>query len=189
LGRQRAKHIHGKFKSDRMSHYIPVFFLPVSDDELPVELNHWYSVEELLGEKWENREQNGLRTSTSRNWWLQYATSLISEQLKIDGLGFIQKEIACLDKEQIESAINAIDKLLFLCKSGIPELPEEIEKEGIIWYLRYYYEGKEIKRYSVEQIEKAYAESFAAYEVKDEDKDSLVIFFSFLKSLRACLQE
>jgi hypothetical protein len=174
-----------------MSHYIPVFFFPISNDELPVELKDWNSVEDLLSSKWENREQNGLRTSTSRNWWLQYATCLISEQLKIDGLDFLQKEIACLDKQQIETSIKAVDKLLAFCKSGFPEFAQEIEEEAAIWYLRNYYEGGKIKKFSVEQIEKAYTESRAVTEVYAEDDgyNSLVDFFSFLKSLRASLQE
>jgi hypothetical protein len=174
-----------------MSHYIPVFFFPISNDELPVELKDWHSAENLLSSKWENREQNGLRTSTSRNWWFQYTTGLISEQLKIDGLSFLQKEIACLDKQQIEAGIKGVDKLLILCKSGVPELAQEIEQEGAIWHLRNYHEGDEIKRFLVEQIEKAYTESLAVSEVDGADTGykSLVDFFSFLKSLRASLQE
>jgi len=175
-----------------MSHSIPVFFFPISDDELPVQLNSWYSVESLLSEKWENREQNGFRTSTSRNWWHQHAIGLISEHLQIDALDFLQKEIICLDRQQIEASVKAIDKLLTLCQSGIPELAPEMEQEGSIWFLRNYYEGKSKKKFSVSQIEKAYAESRAVSEIEgltDNGYDLLVGFFSFLKSLRASLQE
>jgi hypothetical protein len=174
-----------------MGHNIPVFFFPISDDELPERLDNWHAAEDLLSEKWDHREQNGLRTSTSRNWWHQHAIGLIGEYLQIDGLDFVQKEIICLNAKQIEVGIQALDQLLYSCRSGIPQLMPEMEKEGSIWYLRNYYEGNKSKAFSVAQIEKAYTESHVALEVNSADVgyESLVDFFSFLKSLQASLQE
>ena len=174
-----------------MSHSIPVFFFSISNDELPVELKDWRSIENLLSSKWENREQNGLRTSTSRNWWHQHAISLICEHLQIEGLEFLQKEIACLDSKQIKIGIIAIGKLLDSCQSGIPKLTSEMEKEGSIWFLRNYHKGNKDKQFSTNQFKKAYAESLAVTEVDGADTgyNSLVDFFSFLKSLRVPLQE
>ncbi len=174
-----------------MSYSIPVFFFPISNDELPVELKDWHSAENLLSKKWESREQNGLRTSTSRNGWHQHAIRLICEYLQIDGLEFLQKEIICLNAKQIKAGVEAMGKLLVSCQSGIPKLTPEMEKTGSIWYLRNYYEGNKSKEFSIAQIEKAYAESHVAIEVNSADTgyDSLVDFFSFLKSLQASLQE
>ncbi len=174
-----------------MSNSIPVFFFPISNDELPVELKDWHSAENLLSSKWENREQNGLRTSTSRNWWHQHVVGLICEHLQIDGLEFLQKEIICLDSKQIETGIIAIGELLDSCQSGIPKLTPEMEKEGSIWFLRNYYEGNKDKQFSANQFEKAYAESSVVVEVNGAETgyDSLVDFFSFLKSLQASFQE
>ena len=174
-----------------MCYSIPVFFFPISNDELPVELKDWHSAENLLSKKWESREQNGLRTSTSRNWWHQHAISLICKHLQIDGLEFLHKEIICLDAKQMEAGIQALGKLLDSCQSGIPQLTPEMEKEGSIWFLRNYYEGNKDRKFSAKQIEKAYAESRVVAQVNGADTgyDSLVDFFSFLKSLRASLQE
>jgi len=159
---------------------------------MPVELINWQSVENILNEKWENRERNGLRTSTSRNWWYQHAVGLLSEHLQIDDLGFIQKEIVCLDKHDIEAGIKAIDKLLLLCQSGIPELTPEMEKEGSIYILRNYDDGNKSRKFSAAQIQKAYAESRVVSDVSeysDIGYNALVEIFSFLKSLQASLQE
>ncbi len=174
-----------------MSHSVPVFFFPISNDELPVELKDWHSAENLLSEKWESREQNGLRTSTSRNGWHQHAISLICKHLRIEGLEFLQKEIICLDAKQIEAGAKAIGTLLNSCQSGVPQLAPDMEKEGSIWFLRNDYEGNKSKAFSIAQIEKAYSESRVVSEVDSADAgyDSLVDFFSFLKSLQASLQE
>lgn len=175
-----------------MSHSIPVFFFPISDDELPDRLDNWHSAELLLSEKWDNREQNALLTSKSRNWWHQHAISLICRHLQIDGLEFLQREIACLDMKQIQVGVSAIDEFLISCQRGIPELPSEMEKEGSIWFLRNYFEGNKVKMFSASQIEKAHSESCVVHEIKglaDSGYDSLVEFFSFLKSIRATLQE
>jgi hypothetical protein len=175
-----------------MSHSIPVFFFPISDDELPDRLDNWHSAEKLLSEKWDKREQNGLRTSTARNWWHQHAISLICKHLQINGLEFLQREIACLDTRQIQAGISAIDEFLISCQRGIPELTAEMEKEGSIWFLRNYFEGNKVKKFSASQIKKSPSESYVVHEIKglaDGGYDSLVEFFSFLKSIRATMQE
>jgi hypothetical protein len=175
-----------------MSHSIPVFFFPISDDEIPARLENWHSAEKLLSDKWDDREQNGLRTSTSRNWWHQHAINLICRHLQIDGLEFLQREIACLDRKQIQVSVSAIDKFLISCQRGIPELPLEMEKAGSIWFLRNYFEGNKVKKFSASQIEKAHTESCVVHEIiarADSGYDLLVEFFSFLKSVRAVLHE
>jgi hypothetical protein len=176
-----------------MSHHIPVAFLPISIDEIPENLDDWSSVWELLGEKSENSQTSGLRTSTSRNWWHQHAVGLICKHLHIDELGFVQSEIALLDEKRIQAALYAMDHFFALCQNGIPELAPEMEKEGSIWCLRRYYDEKQnIKSFSTEQIHKAYSESEAVYENQDFVENGynvLVKFFSFLKSVQATLQE
>jgi hypothetical protein len=174
-----------------MSHYIPVFFLPIRDDECPANLENWHSAEELLANKWNQRKQSGLLKSASRNWWHQHAISLICEHLQIGGLQFLQLEITCLDLNQIRVASSAIDQLLSACQHGIPDLPPEIEEEGSIWFLRNYLAVRKAKKFTTDQIEKAFAESRAALEIEgltDSDYNTLVEFFSFLKSVRAILQ-
>ena len=175
-----------------MSHYLPVFFLPINDDECPENLEGWHSAEELLGDKLSNREQNGLLKSASRNRWHQHAIGLICEHLQINGLDFLQHEIACLDRNRIRVARGAIDKFLTVCQSGIPELTPAMEKEGSIWFLRNYFKGGEEKKFSTSHLKKAFAESRAVLEIEgcaDSGYNSLVEFFSFLKSVQAILQE
>ena len=175
-----------------MSHYISVFFFPIGDDEIPDNLESWHSAEKLLRVNCDNRERNELRTSVSRNWWHQHAIGLICEYLQISGLEFLKLEIACLDMNEIQAGISAINEFLTSCRHGLPELTPDMEKEGSIWFLRNYFEGNKERKFSTSQVERAYAESCDVPEVKgfaDIGYDSLVGFFSFLKSLRASLQE
>jgi hypothetical protein len=176
-----------------MSHYIPVAFLPVSSDEKPENLDDWSSVWKLLEEKSDNYELTGLRTSTSRNWWHQHAIDLICKHLHIDNLNSLQEKITWLNEQQIQAALYAIDQFFALCQNGIPELAPEMEKEGSIWCLRHYYDEKQnVKGFSAEQFNKAYSESDAVYDntdIAENGYNTLVKFFSFLKSVRATLQE
>jgi hypothetical protein len=175
-----------------MSHFISVFFLPISDDECPEKLEGWRSAEQLLGDKLSTKEQNSVLISASPNWWHQHAVGLICQHLQIGGLEFLQHEIACLDRNQIQVASIAIVNFISACQHGIPELAPEMEKEGSIWFLRNYFEGNKDRKFTTSQIEQALAESLAVHEIRglaDNGYNGLVEFFSFLKSVREILQE
>jgi hypothetical protein len=175
-----------------MSHRIPVFFLPIEQEQVPENLKDWHSAMNVLDERLERRADYGLRTSTSRNWWYQHALGLICTGLAIEGLGFVDAEIACLDRKELEAAANALDRVLREIRDGIPHLGPEIDEEGSIWWLHYYWDEGRYKEYSTETMRKAFDESEAAHDI-DVDADvgyaSVVGFYSFLKSLQAALNE
>jgi hypothetical protein len=175
-----------------MSYYIPIFFFPANDDEVPLKLESWQTVDKLLSKKWDTRQHSGLRTTASRNWWHQDAVSLICKYLQITGLEFLQREIVCLDIPEIYNGLSAIDSLLDACQHGIPELTPEMENNGSIWSLRNYYEGYEVNKFTRMQIDEAIAEACPTLEIEgfaDQGYNALVEFFSFLKTLYATFQE
>jgi hypothetical protein len=175
-----------------MSHRIPVFFLPIKREEVPENLKDWHSAMNVLGEWLERRADYGLRTSTSRNWWYQHALGLICTGLAIEGLEFAEAEIACLDKKELEAATNALSRVLQEIRDGIPHLGPGIDEEGSIWWLHHYWDEGGCKEYSAETMRKAFDESEAAYDI-DVDTDvgyeSVMGFYSFLKSLQAAVNE
>ena len=165
--------------------------MPISDDECPETLEDWHSAEDLLREKWSCRKHNGLLQSASRNWWHQHAISLVCEHLRIGGLDFLQHEFACLDQNQIQEANSAIGEVLMACQHGIPKLTPKMEEEGSIWFLRNYFKGNREMKFTTSQIEQAFTEARAVLEIEgfaDSGYNSLVEFFSFLKSVQVVLQ-
>jgi hypothetical protein len=108
-----------------MSHHIPVFFLPIEPEQVPKDLHDWHSVLNALGVRLERRTEYGGRTSVSRNWWHQHALGLICKGLAIEGLGFVETEVACLDRKELEIAAAALDRVLDKIKAGIPDLGTE----------------------------------------------------------------
>ncbi len=176
-----------------MNYCIPVFFLPINRDNIPDSLTGWHSVMPVLETHLQRRQESGLRTSTSRNWWYQYALQLICTGLSIPGLGFVSAEVVCLDNSQLVAAAMALDTILDrLQRGGIPSLGADIEAEGSIRCLRYdCYHGNS-SLFSEETLRKAYEESHASYEVEDAVDDgyqAVVGFYSFLKSFRAVVSE
>jgi hypothetical protein len=127
-----------------MGHSIPVFLVPINENELPEKMEHWNDAENLLGEKYNNKEENKLYSITSRNWWIQHAISLICTDLGIIGIEFIMKEIVYIPKGELDNVEKALNKLIKVINNGIPELSSESEKTGTIYGLRNYFEkGKE----------------------------------------------
>ncbi len=175
-----------------MSLRIPVFFFPIERDEVPENLDDWQSAMSIVGDRLESRDKYGLRTSISRNWWYQHAIGLICKGLAIEGLEFIDSEIACLDREELESAAIALDRVVQETRDGIPCLGPEIDKEGTIRWLHYYWVEGEYKPYSAETMGKAFEESQPAYDIDvaaDVGYESVVGFYAFLKTLRAAVAE
>ena len=175
-----------------MSHRIPVFFFPIEPGEVPKDLHDWHSVLNALGMRLERRTEYRVRTSVSRNWWHQHALGLICKGLAIEGLRFVETEVACLGRKELEIAAGALDRVLDEIKAGIPDLGAEINREGSIWWLHHFADEDGYKRYSRETFEKAFDESRPAYDI-DVDADvgyeSVVSFYSFVKSLRAATNE
>lgn len=161
-----------------MSHYIPVFFFPVKEAEIPQQLSGWEDALSLIGKRFENRRKSGLRESVSRNWWHQYTLDLICKGLQIDGLEFIRSEIVCLHVNELKAALKALDTVLNKVADDIPNLGpfEDTDIEG----LRIPKHKKAVKR----------AKSSYKINVKtDWGFNATVGFYSFVKSLREAMLE
>ena len=97
-----------------MGHNIPVFYAPI--DERDVHDETMYEQEQpsnnWLNETWERMENNGLRTCTSRGWWIQWSLEAVCKHLSINGLEFVQEVVVCLNQQEISNKIQIIETLL-----------------------------------------------------------------------------
>lgn len=105
-----------------MSHYIPVFFFPVENSQVPKVFAAWEDALPLMKGRLENRRKFGLRESVSRNWWHQHALDLLCKGLQIGGLEFINSEIVCLCDDGLKAASRALDAVLTKSLMASPTL-------------------------------------------------------------------
>jgi hypothetical protein len=125
-------------------------------------------------------------------WWYQHALGLICQGLAVEGLEFVDTEIACLDGEKLETAFKALEQILQTVRDGIPYLEQDRDGKDSLWYLHTYWDDGERKTYTTEIVRKAFDESQALYDIDVEQEfgyESIVGFFSFLKSLQATMSE
>jgi hypothetical protein len=161
-----------------MSHYIPVFFFRVDESRVPEHLETWEDAMSLLGNRLESNCQSGLRESISRNWWHQNALNLICRGLQIDGLGFVDSEIACLRGDDLQAASEALDVVLSSIADGIPDLGrfEHTDIDGL---------RLPEHRRAIKQAKPSTKVSVDA----DWGFEAAVGFYSFVKSLREAIRE
>jgi hypothetical protein len=174
-----------------MSHHIPVFFCPVAEADIPQPLTLWTDAQDILGERLESPVETGVRSTVSHSWWHQYILDDICRGLKIGGLEFITVEVACLDRTHLEEADRALDKVLGRILDGVPDLGPDIERDrGTLWWLRQV--PGVGSRFSADDYRRALETAQAVYdqEIGREDGfDALVSFFSFIKTLRAAIDD
>jgi hypothetical protein len=161
-----------------MSHRIPVFFFRMDESRLPGKLATWEDAMSLLEDGLESNRRFGLRESVSRNWWHQNALNLICQGLQIDGLEFVNSEVACLRGDDLQAASRALDELLSRVADGIPNLGS-LEHTDV--------EGLRIPehRNAIEQAKPSAKVSVDA----DWGFEAAVGFYSFVKSLREAIRE
>ena len=162
-----------------MGHNIPTFFFPVHKDDLKgSELSEEF-VQELLGNKYDSRFDEGIREVSSRSWWYQETTLELAKLLDISGLKFLSEELLLLDYLGLSQASNSLAQLTSEISSTIPIFSEHVQEE---------YSG--IKELRKVDCSLAYEQSSPAYEVNpsvDSGFEAVVGFYSFLKSLRAAI--
>ena len=112
-----------------MGHNIPTFFFPVHKDDLKCsELSEEF-VQELLGNKYDSRFDEGIREVSSRSWWYQETTLELAKQLDISGLKFLSEELLLLDDLCLSQASNSLAQLTYEISSTIPIFSEHVEEE------------------------------------------------------------
>jgi hypothetical protein len=162
-----------------MGHNIPTFFFPVHKDDLKGSEFSEKFVQEVLGEKYETRFDEGVREVSSRNWWYQETALELAKQLDISGLNFLLEELLLLDKPSLSQAADSLAQLISEISSTIPVFSEYEQEE---------YSG--IKELRKVDCSLAYERSSPAYEVNpsvDSGFEAVVGFYSFLKSMRAAI--
>ena len=112
-----------------MGHNIPTFFFPVNEKDLNGSDLTEDIVQNLLGDKFESRYDEGIREVTSRNWWYQEMVLELAKSLKISGLEFLSEELLVLDKPKLLQTFGSLDQLLSKISSSIPVFSEQQNEE------------------------------------------------------------
>jgi hypothetical protein len=175
-----------------MSQLVQIFLVPIDVAELAEITDDWHSAIPILDKRFGAPSAHGMRTAASRNGWHVHALRLISSHIGEGGLGFVNWRIACLREADLDSAGSALDKVLATVSSGIPNLGDEQEKNGTIWWLRRYIDKqRKTRKFSDAAFRRAFAQAQPAHEIwsKDIGFEALVDFYSFIKSFRAAIAE
>lgn len=83
-------------------------------------LDDWQPAMRNVGDRLESRDEYGVRTDISRNRWHQHAVGLMCQGPTIEGLGFAESEISCLDREVLDSAAIALGRVVQETRDGMP---------------------------------------------------------------------
>lgn len=169
-----------------MGHYIPVFFVPIEKVQLPEELPNWHSALRILNE-FAGAGRPAVRQSTSRNWWHQYALRILCQAFGIQGLEFLQSEIACICDRELAAAAQALDIVMDKTANGIPFLGASAEENAAIRGLR-----DDLAQVSLDELAIAISQVRPLRKVDppvDSGFEAGIGFFAFIKSLRAAIGE
>ena len=161
-----------------MSHNIPVYFFRVGKSQVLKKLVTWEDALPLLEKSLGNNRLFGLRESVSRNWWHQNALSLIGRGLHVNGLEFVNAEVACLCEDTLYAAFEALGIVLSSTADGIPNLGR--------------FEHTDIERLPSDEHRKAFSQAKPSSNIKvaaDWGFEATVSFFSFIKSLHEATRE
>ena len=172
-----------------MSYFLPVYFIPVDRDEVPLRCETWSDVEPLIALRHSKKDSTNLYVSTSRNWWHEDALGQICRGVKVAGLEFISEEIVLLEATQIQDAIDGLENILSLVQEGVPDLGEYEVDHGSVWWLK---RASDTREFTKEEFVKAFELSAPVIDAKVEAEmgfGALVGFYTYLKSLKQSLQE
>lgn len=167
-----------------MGHNSPIYFFHIDKQKLPQDLYDIHGIESL--EIWGECDNNEIWEVTSRNWSYPFGLHAICEELEISGLGFFVSEFAYLDCQATKEALAAAEQLLLEILNGIPIL-SNTERGDPIWWLHETCYGE---KFSSDIFRQAFDEAEVSYDIDDgKYKNSIVGFYSFLKSLRKAMRE
>ena len=80
-----------------MGFYIPIFFVEINCSDLPMRIESWEDIREILEGIYASNGEYGY-FSVARNFWHAYAFSDIWSGLGIKDLGFVLEDYVCLKK-------------------------------------------------------------------------------------------
>ncbi|MEM0980821.1 MAG: hypothetical protein AAGH78_11170 [Cyanobacteria bacterium P01_H01_bin.58] len=167
-----------------MGHNLPVYFFHIDKQKLPQDSHDIHAIESL--EIWGECDKHRIWKVTSRNWSYPFGLHAICEELEISGLGFVVSEFACLDNQAAREALAAAEQLLLEILNEIPTLSNN-QREDQIWWLHKTRYGE---KFSSDIFRQAFDEAEVSYDIDDgKYKNSVVGFYSFLKSLREAMFE
>lgn len=167
-----------------MGHNSPVYFFHINRQKLPQSLHDIHAIESL--EVWGDRAKHGIWEITSRNWSYPFGLHAICEELEISGLDFVVSEFAYLDDQALKEAAAAVEQLLLEISDEIPTLFND-ERKDPIWWLHQTSFGE---KFPPDVFRRAFAEAEISYDIDDgKYRNSVVGFYSFLKSLRKAMLE
>lgn len=115
----------------------------------------------------------GLRKSASRNSWHEIALNQISLGLGVDNLEFVvNNHFSCLVPSDLPEVLVNLDMVIASISEGIPDLGK--------------HESPEIENLKRPENSNAYMEASPSFDIQYDD--SATSFYSFVLSLRECVQ-
>ena len=162
-----------------MGYDIPIFYFLIDPIEIAEnEINIEY-IQNIIADKYKNAVENDLYETNSHSWWHQNTIMELCTNMKVDGLEFLEHEIAYLDGNKLSDAKKALTLLLNNIRSGIPPANKPDE-----------YVGVEILRKV--DFKLAFMEATPSYNVEyqaNNDFEEAVSFYAFIKSLHKAIEE
>lgn len=95
-----------------MGHSIPVMYLLCDPTEVPASLASWIDAQELLTKAHRDKDKYHLYSAIGRNWWQIQAVKEIRNRNKLDGLDFVDREVAIVSSAVLPVAIDSIHKVI-----------------------------------------------------------------------------
>lgn len=99
-----------------MGHYIPVFFFPVGESEIPQPLESWEEAEELIASRMD--DEGAIYQTTSRNWWHQGLLLDLAKHWSLPGLDFLLASAAALRGPSLDTAETSLAVILEKLETG-----------------------------------------------------------------------
>lgn len=95
-----------------MGHSIPVIYLTCERREAPTDRTSWNSAREVVEKAFQDGLTYNLQRATGRNWWQLHAIAEIRDRDGLDGLRFIDEELAVIEPERLPVTIESLQRVI-----------------------------------------------------------------------------
>lgn len=165
------------------------FFVPVTREDAPQNLDAARSV---VGDRYDRKEETGLRTSVSRNGWHLASLTDAAAAKGSTALNFLKEDLALLDLRETAEALGVLAEVLADAAQGLEALATTASEAASETLLAISLDQDPAELETRGLMRVAYREAAPSYSVEwtgDAGYGALDGYFAFLKSLAACLLE
>lgn len=168
---------------------IHCFFVPVSQEVAPQDFDAAWAV---IGERYDRKEEAGLRKSVSRNGWHLASLTEAAGRNGSSALDFLEQDFALLDLPETAAALGALASILAEAAEGLEAMATTASEAASEALLAISLDQDPAEVETRRLMRKAYREAMPSYDVEwtgDAGYGALDGYFAFSKSLAACLLE